>query len=395
MIVRTAFLTALIACAALCAQGQPTYAEKLGWPTGTKVVIFHVDDAGMSHDSNEGTIDAIQNGVASSTSIMMPCPWVAEMADHVAADPTIDAGVHLTLTAEWSRYRWEPLQGKPTVPNLVDPEGCLWPSVGDVVSRASVAEVDSEIRAQVQRCFDVGITPTHLDSHMGTLFSHAGYAQAYVDLGIELGIPVLAAAGHLTYVSINEPGLAGIATSLGEKAWTNGLPVIDDICTSLSSNNLTTTKANIISFLQTLSPGITEVILHCTRPSENFQYISASGPSREADTLAMLDADVAQAIIDEGIVLTTWRELTQRRNVLDGDGDGITDHDEIWYDGVGAYNPYDPDTNPTGTDLDTEKTDTDGDGTSDSDEIAAGTDPLNPADAPSPMRSLPVPRFGE
>ena len=59
-----------------CAAGQPTYAEQLGWPADARVVIFHVDDAGMSHDSNVGTIDAIDNGVATSTSIMFPCPWV-------------------------------------------------------------------------------------------------------------------------------------------------------------------------------------------------------------------------------------------------------------------------------------------------------------------------------
>ena len=36
-----------------------TYAERLGWPPGSRVVIFHVDDAGMSYDSNIGAIRAI------------------------------------------------------------------------------------------------------------------------------------------------------------------------------------------------------------------------------------------------------------------------------------------------------------------------------------------------
>jgi hypothetical protein len=56
----------------------PTYAERLGWPKGSRVAIFHVDDAGMSHDSNQGAIEAISQGIATSTSIMMPCPWVPE-----------------------------------------------------------------------------------------------------------------------------------------------------------------------------------------------------------------------------------------------------------------------------------------------------------------------------
>ena len=77
------------------AQAQ-TYAERLGWPEGTKAVIFHVDDAGMSHNSNMGAIKAIEDGVATSMSIMMPCPWVPEMSAYLKEHPQVDAGVHFT-----------------------------------------------------------------------------------------------------------------------------------------------------------------------------------------------------------------------------------------------------------------------------------------------------------
>src|SRR4030043_332954 len=89
-----------------------TFAERLGWPEGTKAVIFHVDDAGMSHNSNMGAIKAIEDGVATSTSIMMPCSWVPEMNAYLKEHPQVDAGVHLTLTAEWKKYRWGPVAGK-------------------------------------------------------------------------------------------------------------------------------------------------------------------------------------------------------------------------------------------------------------------------------------------
>src|SRR4030042_1703428 len=111
---------------------ETTYAERLGWPAGTKAVIFHVDDAGMSHDSNLGRIKGAEGGVATSTSIMMPCPWVPQMAAYLKEHPQVDAGIHLTLTAEWKNYRWGPVAGKPAVPGLTDPQGCLWHRVGEV-----------------------------------------------------------------------------------------------------------------------------------------------------------------------------------------------------------------------------------------------------------------------
>ena len=112
-------------CLAIVANAQQsiTYAEKLGWPKGARVIILHVDDAGMSHESNEGVEQATSLGVATSTSVMMPCSWVPEFKAYLDKHPTLDAGLHLTLTSEWSNYRWGPLAGRANVPGLVDKQG--------------------------------------------------------------------------------------------------------------------------------------------------------------------------------------------------------------------------------------------------------------------------------
>jgi chitin disaccharide deacetylase len=83
-----------------------TWAEKLGYPRGKKVVILHVDDVGMSLDVNQGAIDAMSKGVASSCSMMMPCSWVPGYFHYLKDHPETDAGLHLTLTSEWKDYRW-------------------------------------------------------------------------------------------------------------------------------------------------------------------------------------------------------------------------------------------------------------------------------------------------
>ena len=173
-----------------------TYAEKLGFEKGAKVLILHVDDAGMSYDSNEGAITALTKGAATSVSVMMPCSWTPGFVHFLKQHPEIDAGLHLTLTSEWKDYRWVPLAGKSAVPGLTDSEGCLWPNGEAVVKYASADEVEKEIRAQLDRARTMGFEPTHLDTHMGTVYDSPAFLERYIKVGVENHIPIMLPGGH-------------------------------------------------------------------------------------------------------------------------------------------------------------------------------------------------------
>jgi predicted glycoside hydrolase/deacetylase ChbG (UPF0249 family) len=295
------------------AAAEPTYAERLGWPAGSRVVIFHVDDAGMSHDSNMGAFESIEQGVATSVSVMFPCAWVSEFAKHWKQHPEIDAGIHVTLTSEWDKYRWGPVAGKEAVPGLVDPQGCLWHGGDDVLKHASPDEVETEIRAQLDRCVTIGITPTHLDTHMGVVFARPDYTERYLKVGIEKKIPVMLAAGHFQYLVEENKEALEMARAAGLKAWDAGLPCLDDIHTGSYGWKPEEKKAKLIEFLHTMKPGLTQVILHCTKPTQVFEFISGSGASRLADTQVMTDPDIKKVLADEKILTTSWRELMERR----------------------------------------------------------------------------------
>ena len=249
---------------------ERTYAERLGWPAGTKAVIFHVDDAGMSHDSN-------------------------------------------MLTSEWKRYRWGPVAGKPAVPGLVDEAGCLWHRVSDVVTHASADEVETEMRAQVDKALAMGIQPTHLDSHMGTCFQPF-YIERYVKIGIEKDIPVMMIGGHMQHIAAEAAQFKPMLRSLAQKLWDAGLPVLDDLVTRpTNAKDYDKRKDELMALLRDMKPGVTQIIVHCTEPTEVFSYISGSGAARQAELRLMTDPDIKAFIENEGIVLTTWRELKQRR----------------------------------------------------------------------------------
>lgn len=313
------------------AQTGRTFAEQLGYPKEAKVIILHVDDMGMSYDSNLGGIEAMTKGVANSCSVMMPCPWVPGFVHYLKEHPGIDAGLHLTLTSEWKEYRWPPLSGKPATPGLVDGEGAMWRAVADVVKHASADEVETEIRAQVERAKTMGFEPTHLDSHMGTLFASPAFIERYLKVGIEYKIPVMFPGGHNTLIAQEMKNTAAdmqAARAAGKLLWDAGLPVLDDLYNDSYSwkptpdiyaddKKLQAYKTQkYIEVLKSLKPGVTMVIMHCTNTTEVFPYISDSGPTRKGDLLAMMDPALKKFIEKEGIILTTWREMKERRDKI-------------------------------------------------------------------------------
>lgn len=301
---------------ASCAQEQ-TYAEKLGWPKGARVLMIHADDAGMSHASNAGTIATIEAGTVTSVSIMMPCSWVPEFVAYAKQHPEVDAGLHLTYTAEWDPYRWPPVAGRDAVPGLVDAMGFMHDNVAGVVANATADEVEQELRAQIALAEKLGIAITHIDSHMGTLFSKPEFFERYIKVGIEKQIPLLIAGGHGTIVSQEDAEAYAQLRPFAEKVWEAGLPVLDDIDTRSYSWKSADKTAEYVDMIRTLKPGVTWFNCHPTKPTEEGKAITNNRETVFGDYNALIDPAVKKAIEEEGIILTTWRELKQRRETIE------------------------------------------------------------------------------
>ena len=294
----------------------PTFAERLGWGPEDKVVLFHTDDAGLSHASNLGAIGALEKGVAKSFSVMMPCSWVPEISEYIRANPEVDAGVHLTLTSEWSRYRWRPILGEDTVPGLVDHEGYFWDNVAQVAKNATPEQVEMEIRAQINRALAVGIPVTHIDSHMGALFQPV-FVERYMKVGIEMDLPILIAGGHLESIKKENPYTVPLIRAMAMEVWNAGLPVLDDVHTATYGWRSDNKTDQLISYLKSMPPGVTEVILHCSVPDDViFPKISSSSQTRFGDYQTMIDPKLHDYLKEAGIHVTTWKELKARRKAL-------------------------------------------------------------------------------
>src|SRR5438874_8693503 len=140
-----------------------TVAERLGYPEDSKLLIIHADDLAVAHSVDAASFDALDKNAVTSASVMVPCPWLNEVAAYAKDHPNADLGLHLTLTSEWKIYRWGPVAPSNQVAGLLGPDGTLWSDTPSVAQHAKPDEVEREIRAQVERAMAIGIHPTHFD----------------------------------------------------------------------------------------------------------------------------------------------------------------------------------------------------------------------------------------
>jgi chitin disaccharide deacetylase len=286
-----------------------TLAEQLGYKATDKLLIINCDDVGMCHSANLAVIDGMENGVITSGTIMVPCPWFMEIAAYAKANPEKNFGVHLTHTAEWKFYRWGSVAPRDQVKGLYDKEGYLWRSIEEVYANSNTAEALSEGRAQIQKALDAGIRVTHIDSHMGTLQYSPDYLEVYASLALEFNLPLRMAA-QSTMESFGFPAIR-------EELRKQGL-VFTDFFVFDELNNYKDVKSFWMNIIQNLKPGVTELFIHASKESEELKAITNSWKERveEAATFTS-DPDIKKLLKEQNIILISYRPLMelQRRNL--------------------------------------------------------------------------------
>ncbi len=278
-------------------------------------LIIHSDDAGMSHSVNRATIDAMEKGFVSSCSIMVPCPWFPEFAEWASQHPEKDFGIHLTLNSEFGSYRWGPVAGRDKVPTLVDKDGYLHRNKEAVQAAARPAEVEIELRAQIDRALQAGIKLSHLDTHMGTVVSTAEMLDIYVRLGLEYDLPVMIMRNLDPAIAQAYPDLIRLNQHYIAALESEGLPPIDYLFQFYEGKDHAARQKRYLDTFRDLKPGVTQMIIHCGYDNEELQGITGSHFLRGDDTRIFSDADVRKQIDAMGIEFITWQQLRERSHM--------------------------------------------------------------------------------
>jgi len=276
---------------------EPTLAERLGYAPDQRIAIVNCDDLGSSHSANAAILRAMDEGVATSATLMVPCPWAREAARMFAGR---DVGVHLTLTCEYPGYRWRSLTG---AKSLHDDDGFMPATIEEVWARADLSDVRAELMAQVEQALAWGLDVTHLDSHMGTVQLEPRYFDLYLDTATAFDLPMRMAGARQD----ERLGFEG-----RKRAAERGV-VYTDRFISVWPNN---TRDEFLSRIPNLYAGVTEVFAHPVDDGDELRAYDPDHPQiRADDAVAFADPTMIKLFDDAGVTRISYRPLRdlQRR----------------------------------------------------------------------------------
>lgn len=302
----TALLAVTVSLCAMTGVGaeKRSLAERLGYKATDRILIVNGDDTGMCHAANLATIESLEKGLMRSATIMVPCRWFPEIAAYAKQNPDKGFGIHLCHTSEWTKYRWGPVAPRDQVPGLIDPDGYLWRGVEDVYRNAKPEEALIEGRAQIKKALAAGIDVTHLDSHMGTLQLNPDYMKVYVQLAVEFDLP-LRMASQETMARFGQPDLRN---QIGAK----GILFPDYFVYDELKDEKNGVKDFWLSIVKNLRPGVTELYIHASLPTDEAKAISGSWSTRAQEYEVFTnDEDMKRLIKEQNIILMGYRPIRE------------------------------------------------------------------------------------
>lgn len=293
-----------------------------------KYLIINADDFGMCHSHNVATMELFKCGGITSSTIMAPCPFAKEAVDFAKANPQFAVGVHLTTTSEWGKYRWAPVAGE-NAKTLIDEEGFMYHECDQFANAADLQEVCTEITAQIEKLKALGLEPSHLDNHMGSLYG--------IDTGrFELLMATIQIAGKYALpfrcptkftdamfgnamLDIKVPRelidqLFGQIVALGEQCKV-AMPdyLLPGDWNGPQRESFENFREYIYELYRSFEPGVTETYIHPAIETDEIKGITGSWQRRVWEYELFKDPKTLQHIKSLGFKLINYRDLNKMR----------------------------------------------------------------------------------
>jgi predicted glycoside hydrolase/deacetylase ChbG (UPF0249 family) len=267
----------------------------LGYPEDARLLILNADDFGMCHAINMAIIEALYQGIARSTTLMVPCPWALHALHFLTEHPEISFGIHLTVISDWVDYRWGPITSKEKVPSLIDQSGYFYnfEHMPGFLAQVELGQLAEEFNAQIETVLASGLRPTHLDWHSLRIGGRADIFEVMLGLAKEYGL-ALRVVGRTWIESLQNQGFP-----------TNDYDFLDSYQLDPVDK-----PSRYRQLLRELPEGLSEWAVH---PGfENGELLAIEKDSkhvRQSDYEFLMSEDAKDLIEEEGIILLDYRDL--------------------------------------------------------------------------------------
>lgn len=292
-------------------------AASLGYGSQERLLIINADDYGLCQSTNKGIQQLLSEHAVSSATIMMPCKSSREAALWSASHPEYDVGIHFTFTSEWDAYRWGPVLKGSETQSLITGEGYFPRDCRTFELQADSQQVKKEMIAQIEEALQLGMTPTHADNHMGSLYgleTGKNFLKEVFEVcaayGLPFRMPRKAAAANGQMIP---PELEEQARQLGLLAHAMGVVVLDYLLglpfPLKPGDTYETVKADLKQQLKQLQPGVTELLFHPSLVTDELLAFHGQPEKRGMEFQLFRDPEIQQTLKTEGIRVIRWRDL--------------------------------------------------------------------------------------
>lgn len=291
-----------------------------------KYLIINADDFGMCRSANLATFELLKCGGITSSTIMTPCGWAVEACTFAKENPEFAIGVHLTTTSEWNKYRWAPVS-KGNVDSLVDEQGYMFHGCTDFENNADLEQVEQEIRAQIEKAKILGLAPSHLDNHMGSLYGieqgRFELLNLVFDIAAEYKLPFRFPMKYLenqfgnTTLGIEIPleSIELMFNKFTQLAKSKGVITPDYLLphewNGPQKESYENFKEYMYSFLKAMPEGITETYLHPALESDELKGTTSLWQRRVWEYQFYKDPETDKHIKECGIKKINYRDLAK------------------------------------------------------------------------------------
>ena len=264
--------------------------ERLNRPLDAKLVIIAAEGLGSSNAANSGVYQALREGIATTASLQVPCPWARGAASGYQGE---DVGVSLTVNAQHDHYRWGPITH---APSLLDGDGGFPRTATDLWEHADLEETRRECRAQIERAIVWGFPITHLSAHVDALCARPEFFDIYLDLAVEFRVPI----------SLPDPAI-DLGFPARELALEEGILVPDRV---IAANGEREARPALQAVLDDLRPGVSELRLAPAIDTPELRSLTPNWAARVGDAhLITHDEAFRVALERTGAELIGFREL--------------------------------------------------------------------------------------